>query len=103
MKKHQVITITKDLFWKTFRPVTNPYQSGEKVKGCLFGISGKELHFVEKLDPAYVWTVILNRDDNSLWAASGFRVTDRVHYLVTSEPVPEDTVYCFLLSEGAIE
>lgn len=57
--------------------------------GCLFETYGEELEFVRRHDPATIWTV-LDGDDGDLFVASGYHFVNRIGYLVSTTPVPDD-------------
>ena len=58
--------------------------------GCLFETSGEEFEFVRRYDPRKVWTLV-DGDDGDLYVISGLHYVNRVGYLLSREPVPEDT------------
>jgi hypothetical protein len=57
--------------------------------GCLFGLSREELQFVMAQDPKTVWTLI-DGDDGLSWLVSGVHHVNRVGYLVSTVPAPDD-------------
>jgi hypothetical protein len=57
-------------------------------RGCLFETYGKELAFVRKQDPRAVWTLV--NCDESDWLISGFRLVNRVGYLISTVLRPDD-------------
>lgn len=59
-------------------------------KGRLFETHGPELEFVARQDPRTVWTLV-DGDDGSLHLLSGFRLVNRIGYLVTAVPVTDDS------------
>jgi hypothetical protein len=59
-------------------------------RGCLFETYGEELAFVRQQDPRTVWT-LLDGDDGDLYVASGYHFVNRIGYLVSTVPVPDET------------
>ena len=57
--------------------------------GCLFETYGEELEFVRQQAPATVWTLV-DGDDGDQYLLSGFHFVNRIGYLVSTVPVPED-------------
>lgn len=57
--------------------------------GCLFETYGEEFEFVRRQDPRTVWTLV-DGDDGDMYVISGFHFVNRVGYLVSTIPVPED-------------
>jgi hypothetical protein len=57
--------------------------------GCLFETYGEELDFVRRQDPRTVWT-ILDGDDGGLYVASGYHFVNRIGYLISTIPIPDD-------------
>lgn len=59
--------------------------------GCLFETYGEELAFVRTQDPRRIWTLI-DGYDGGLYVVSGYHFVNRIGYLLTKDPIPEDTV-----------
>jgi hypothetical protein len=57
--------------------------------GCLFETYGQELAFVRSQNPRTIWTLV-DGDDGSQFLLSGFHVVNRIGYLVSTVPFPED-------------
>jgi hypothetical protein len=57
--------------------------------GCLFETYGEELEFVQRQDPSTVWTLV-DGDDGDQYLVSGFHFVNRIGYLISTVPVPED-------------
>jgi hypothetical protein len=55
--------------------------------GCLFETYGPELEFVKQQDPRNIWTLVDN--DGELSVMSGFHLTNRIGYFISTKPVPE--------------
>ena len=57
--------------------------------GCLFETYGEELAFVRQQDPSTVWTIV-DGDDGDMYVISGLHFVNRIGYLISSAPVPEN-------------
>jgi hypothetical protein len=57
--------------------------------GCLFDTDGHELAFVRQQDPRTIWTLI-DGDDGNLYVVNGYRMVNRIGYLISTIPFPED-------------
>jgi hypothetical protein len=57
--------------------------------GCLFETYGEELEFVRQQDPLTVWTFV-DGDDGDQYLVSGYHLVNRIGYLISTTPVPED-------------
>ncbi len=56
--------------------------------GCLFETFGEELEFVQRQDPATVWTVV-DGEDGDLYIVNGFLFVNRVGYLVSTVAITQ--------------
>jgi hypothetical protein len=59
--------------------------------GCLFETSGPEFEFVRRYDPRKIWTLV-DGEDGDMYVISGFHFVNRVGYLLSQGPVPDDTI-----------
>jgi hypothetical protein len=59
-------------------------------RGCLFETYGQELAFIRRQDLRTVWTLV-DGDDGELYVLSGFHYVNRIGYLVSTVPVPDET------------
>ena len=59
-----------------------------KEGGCLFETYGEELEFVRRQDPRTVWTLV--DGDGDQYLVSGFHFVNRIGYLVSTVPLPEE-------------
>jgi hypothetical protein len=57
--------------------------------GCLFETYGEEFAFVRRYDPRKVWTLV-DGDDGDMYVISGHHFVNRVGYLLSTVPIPED-------------
>lgn len=57
--------------------------------GCLFETYGEEFAFVSRHDPRKVWTLV-DGDDGDMYLISGLHFINRVGYLLSTIPIPED-------------
>ncbi|HVX13825.1 MAG TPA: hypothetical protein VHC22_21765 [Pirellulales bacterium] len=58
--------------------------------GCLFETYGDELAFVLRQQPLTVWTLV-DGDDGNQYVISGYHLVNRIGYLISKAPFPEDT------------
>ena len=58
--------------------------------GCLFETFGPEFEFVRRYDRRKVWTLV-DGDDGDLYVVNGLHLVNRVGYLLSRDPVPDDT------------
>jgi len=58
--------------------------------GCLFDTSGPEFEFVRRYDPRKVWTLV-DGDDGDMYVINGLHLVNRVGYLLSRDPVPDNT------------
>jgi hypothetical protein len=95
MTEH-VIELTEDEFDDRYQLVRNHLNPNASWAfgdgpGCLFETYGQELDFVRRQDPQTVWTLI-DGDDGDQFLISGYHFVNRIGYLITTTPVPEDTL-----------
>jgi hypothetical protein len=57
--------------------------------GCLFETYGEEFEFVRRQNPRNVWTLV-DGDDGDMYVISGLHFVNRVGYLLSTIPVPEE-------------
>lgn len=62
---------------------------GDAGGGCLFETHGEEFAFVMRQDPRTVWT-LLDGDDGDMVLVNGLHFVNRVGYLVSTIPVPDN-------------
>ena len=60
--------------------------------GCLFETYGDEFDYVRRFDPRRVWT-LLDGDDGDLYVVSGLHMVNRVGYLLSRDPVPDNQYF----------
>lgn len=89
MSKRKFIKLTEDEFDKTFQLVANPYDDNAGWNGCFFETYGQELEYVRNCQPACIWTYI-DGDEGGV-IVSGYHLVNRINYLISVEPVAEDT------------
>jgi hypothetical protein len=90
-----IIELTEDEFDEQYPLVENHLNPNAswaigQGKGCLFETYGQELDFVRQQDPRCIWTFI-DGDDGGTYVASGFHFVNRIGYLLSREPIPENT------------
>ena len=57
--------------------------------GCLFDAHGEEFAFVRRQDPQTVWT-LLDGDDGDMYLINGMHFINRVGYLLSTMPDPQN-------------
>jgi hypothetical protein len=87
--------MTEDEFDAAYTLVTNHLNPNatwafDDCMGCLFETYGLELDFVRQQDRRTVWT-LLDGDDGDLYIVSGYHYVNRIGYLISTVPVPDDT------------
>jgi len=91
-----VIELAEEEFNSRFIPVPNHinptavWAFGDGL-GCLFETFGAEFEFVRRYDPRKVWTLV-DGNDGDLYLTSGLHFANRVGFLITREPVPNNTL-----------
>jgi hypothetical protein len=94
--------ITEDTFIEQFQPQVNtrdPHASFDLgYGGCLYETYGADLEAVKVANPAHVWTLV--EADGAMYLVSGFRIVDRLGYLLTAKPVRAGEEYAVTL-DGA--
>ena len=88
-------TITEDEFDKRYPLVTNHINPNASWAfgngpGCLFETYGEELAFVRSQNPRTVWTLV-DGDDGNQYVITGYHFVNRIGYLISTIPFPEDT------------
>ena len=89
--------LTEDEFEHRYHPLVpnhlDPNASWQPGHGpgCLFETYGEELAFVRRQDPRTVWTLVDGTEDDATYLLSGFRLVNRIGYLISRSPVPEGT------------
>jgi hypothetical protein len=57
--------------------------------GCLFETYGEELDFVLAQNPCTIWTLV-DGDDGNQYVISVYHLVNRIGYLISTVPFPED-------------
>jgi hypothetical protein len=89
--------LTEAEFNELYRPLTNPINPNAPcdigdAKGCLIETFGAEWDFIRSYDRRRVWTIIDNNDGGEYLIISGLRWVNRLGYLITENPWPEDHI-----------
>ena len=89
-----MIELTEDQFDEQYPLVSNHINPNASWAfgdgpGCLFETYGAELDFVRSQDPRNIWTLVDGDDDNQ-YVISGFHFVNRIGYLISTVPFPED-------------
>jgi hypothetical protein len=94
---HNSIQLTEDEFEAKYPLVPNHLDTNASWTygdgpGCLFETYGEELAFVRGQDPRTIWTLVDHpEDDNKELVFSGYHHVNRLGYLISTVPFPEDT------------
>ena len=89
------IEMTEDDFDMQYPLLTNHLNPNaswafDDGRGCLFETYGQELAFIRGQDLRTVWTLV-DGDDGDLYVLSGFHYVNRIGYLVSTVPGPDET------------
>jgi hypothetical protein len=89
------IELSEEEFDNQYRLVTNHMNRSAgwvvgEGGGCLFETYGQELEFVKRQDRRRIWT-LLDGDDGDMYVVSGFHFVNRVGYLLSRDPIPDNT------------
>src|ERR1700693_4658426 len=87
--------ITEDEFDAKYTIVTNHINPNASWAfgdgpGCLFETYGEELAFVRRQDPRTIWTLVDGDDDDNQYVISGYPLVNRIGYLISTIPFPDD-------------
>ena len=77
-----------------YDPVKNHIDDNASYDGFGFETYGLELDFVKSVPVANIWTVI--DGDDGIYVTSGFHLVNRLLYLVTEQPCPDDKLIEFM-------
>ena len=88
------IRITEDDFHSTYPLVPNHIDTNASWTygdgpGCLFETYGEQLAFVRRQHPRAIWTLV-EVDDDKDCILSGYHLVNRIGYLISAVPFPED-------------
>lgn len=88
------IKLDEDDFAKQYSFIPNHFRENAcwsygDGPGCLFETYGEELAFVQSQDPRTIWT-LLDVDDLTECVQSGYHLVNRLGYLISTAPFPED-------------
>ena len=91
---HRVIELTEDEFDDRYPLITNHLNPDASWvigdgPGCLFETYGEELDFILTQDPRTIWTFV-DGDDGNQYVMSGYHLVNRIGYLISTIPFPED-------------
>ncbi|MBS0265376.1 MAG: hypothetical protein JSS02_25805 [Planctomycetes bacterium] len=91
-----VLKLTEDEFAARFPLVPNRINSMatwafDNGPGCLFETIGPEFEHVRRYNPRKVWTVV-DGDDGDMFVINGHYMVNRVGYLLSRDPAPENAV-----------
>jgi hypothetical protein len=81
--------MSEDEFDEQYTTLKNPFDNEVGWEGCFLETYWEELEFVRKQKSDCIWTMI-DCEDGGLWLVSGYCLVNRVNYLITEEPTPEN-------------
>ena len=73
-----------------FKFIPNNYDEYSSLDGLMFETYGDEVEFVKSQDPAKIW-MYGDGDDGGTYIWSGWGFVNRIGYLVSQIPFPENT------------
>ncbi len=88
-----VTQITIDEFYSAYLPQQNLFDNNASFDGLMLETYGKDYEYVKTVNalaPDRVWTIIEDDNGNTL-LVNGFHYVNRIGYVVTVRPAPEDT------------
>jgi len=91
---YSLIELTEDEFDAQYPLITNHMNPNASWAfgngpGCLFETYGEELAFVRSQDPRTIWTFV-DGDDGNQYVMSGYHLVNRIGYVVSTIPFPDD-------------
>lgn len=96
MTDKKLIRLTENQFDKKFNLIKNPFEE-TGWDGYFFEIYGQDLEYVRKQNPANIWTFI--DGDRSQLIISGYHLVNRINYLLSIQPVPDDIFYEVIIDD----
>lgn len=90
MTKQHYILLNKEEFNTKFTTLPNVFSDYAGLDGACFETTGEELAYIRSHNKACVWTKIIGHDKN-IWLISGYHEIWAIGYVLTEEPVPNDT------------
>jgi len=89
-----LIELTEDEFDDTYPLMPNHINPSAgwaigDTGGCLFETFGEEFAFVRRQDPRTIWTLV-DGDDGDMYVTSGLHFVNRIGYLLSTIPIPDD-------------
>lgn len=83
------VELTEEEWFEQFKPIPNhidPDASfNDGKQGYMFETYGEELQFVKQQEPNRIWTYC-DGDDHGTYIFNGFRIVNRIGYLITTLP-----------------
>jgi hypothetical protein len=87
-----ITQLTIDEFYAAYLPQKNDFDDNASWNGCMLETYGDDYEYVKTvhaLAPDRLWTIIDGGDHPIL--TNGFHYVNRIGYVVTVRPAPEDT------------
>ena len=84
------IEMTEDEWFETYKPIKNHIDTNASFDGHMFETYGDEVEFVKSQPENRIW-MYGDGDDGGTYIWSGWGFVNRIGYLVSQIPVPENT------------
>jgi hypothetical protein len=72
-----------------YQPMNNHINPEASWNGALYETYGEEVRFIYDTDHTHVWTY-MDGDDGGTYLVSGRHYVNRIGYIITAVPVPDD-------------
>lgn len=82
-------TMNDEEWAEKFKPIKNPHLTNGPWNGEMFETYGPELESVRAADPACVWTLVSDGDDDAI--VKGYHHVNRMGYFITAVPADDET------------
>ena len=92
-KQPKLVVLTSDQWEEQFKPILNTVSSDRSWDGQMFETFGDDLAYIQKADPARVWTWVENDDDGETSIVEGLHLVNRLGYFVTQIPYDKSKKY----------
>lgn len=85
------LIINYNNFQEVFKLKTNHIDDNASYDGCMFETYGVELEFVKDHAQEHIWTIL--DGDGTLIVSNGYQYVNRIGYLISEIPVPDNFHY----------
>ena len=84
------IEMTEDEWIATYKPIKNHIDTNASFNGEMFETYGEEVEFVKQQNPNTIW-MYGDGDDGGGYVWSGWGFVNRIGYIITEVPFPDNT------------